>query len=67
MEHLAGGAGFEPATPGSGGLCPILARRRERLNDLCTRPDPPVVTSDGKLAAVIFSSRSWADTLLKDT
>jgi hypothetical protein len=32
-EHasMTGGAGFEPAIPGSGGLCPILARLRERI------------------------------------
>ena len=26
--RLAGGTGFEPATPSLGGSCPILARRR---------------------------------------
>jgi hypothetical protein len=57
MGHLAGGAGFEPATPGSGGLCPVLARRRERLSALCTRPDPPDVASDSKLARRLFSAR----------
>ena len=47
--NLAGGAGFEPATPGSGGLCPVLARHRERLDVLHTRPYPPGIADISKL------------------
>ena len=53
-RSVAGGAGFEPAIPGSGGLCLVLARRRERPHTLYP-PLPARLSSELQTCDYIIS------------
>ena len=65
--HLAGGAGFEPATPGSGGLCPILARHREKLPFLYPPKPARHFSKQGARTHSFSRLQLQADSSMKDT